>query len=272
MFSLRSLGVGAVAVCAIALGSATSATATTTPAPVNAQLRSFVCQKALDPPARALSIQAVMRPVTGTSKMQMKFDLMRQTKAHPHFTVVHGRGLGSWLTPDNPTLGQRARDVWIVNHPVVDLAAPATYKFRVTFRWTGAQGQTLSTAVQSSSACYQPELRADLFVKSLSASPVVSSDPAGQWAYVATIANRGSTGVAPVEVDFADAGSPPLTATIASVGPKSTGRQRFVAPACVPGATLTVTVDPKQTNDEYSYANNVLAMACPASSSASSSG
>jgi hypothetical protein len=27
---------------------------------------------------------------------------------------------------------------------------------------------------------------------------------------------------------------------------------------------LTVTVDPKQTNDEYTYANNALTMACPA--------
>jgi CARDB len=266
MFSLRSLGIGVVGACAIALGSATTAAGTTTPAPANAQLKAFLCQKAVDPPARALSIQAVMRPVTGTSKMQMKFDLMRQTKAHPRFAVVHGKGLGSWLTPDDPTLGQRAGDVWIVNHPVVDLAAPATYKFRVTFRWIGAQGQTLSTAVQSSSACYQPELRPDLFVKSLTANPITSGGGTGQWAYVATIANRGLTGAAPVEVDFADGGSAPVAATVASVGARSTARQRFVAPACVPGATLTVTVDPKHTNDEYTYANNVLTAACPAPS------
>ena len=263
MISVRSLGVGAVAACAIALGSVTAAAGTTTPPP-NAQLKSFVCQKAVDPPARALSVQAVMRPVTGTSKMQMKFDLMRQTRAHPRFTVVRGKGLGNWLTPDNPTLGQRAGDVWIVNHPVVDLAAPATYKFRVTFRWIGAQGQTLSTAVQSSSTCYQPELRADLYVKSLTANPITSGAGSGQWAYVAEIANRGLTGAAPVEVDFSDGGSAPLTGSVASVGPKSTARQRFVAPACVSGATLTVTVDPKQTNDECNYANNVLTMACPA--------
>ena len=263
MCFLRSLGVGALALCAIALGSGTAAAGTTTPPPATAQLKAFVCQKAVDPPARAVSVQAVMRPVTGTSKMQMKFELMRQTKAHPRFAVVHGRGLGSWLTPENPTLGQRAGDVWIVNHPVVDLAAPATYKFRVTFRWIGAQGQTLSTAVQSSSICYQPELRADLYVKSLTANPITPGAPAGQWAYVAVIANRGQTAAAPVEVDFADAGGAPLTATVASVGPKSMARQRFVAPACAPGATLTVTVDPKRTDDEYNYANDVLTMACP---------
>ena len=266
MLSLRSLGPGAVAACAIALGSGTAAADTPTSPPANAQLKSFVCQKAVDPPARAISVQAVMRPVTGTSKMQMKFDLMRQTQAHPRFSVVRGKGLGSWLTPSDPTLGQRAGDVWIVTHPVVDLAAPATYKFRVTFRWVGAQGQTLATAVQPTSTCYQPELRADLYVKSLTANPITSGPGTGQWAYVAEIANRGLTGAAPVEVDFADGGSAPLSATLASVGPKSTARQRFVAPACVPGATLTVTVDPKQANDEYNFANNVLTMACPAPS------
>jgi len=251
----------------LALACAAPAAATSSPTPATAQLKSFVCQKAVDPPARAISIQAVMRPVTGTSKMQMKFELMRETKAHPRFAVVHAKGLGSWLTPDNPTLGQRAGDVWIVNHPVVDLAAPATYKFRVTFRWIGAQGQTLSTTVQSSSACYQPELRADLFVKSLTANPITSGAGSGQWAYVATIANRGLSGAAPVEVDFADGSSAPIAATVASVGPKSTARQRFVAPACAPGAMLTVTVDPKQTNDEYNYSNNLLTMPCPAAPS-----
>jgi CARDB len=259
----RSLILGGL----LALACAGPASATTPPVsspPPTAQLKAFMCQKALDPPARALSIQAVMRPVTGTSKMEMKFDLMRQTKAHPRFAVVHGKGLGSWLTPDNPTLGQRSGDVWIVNHPVVDLVAPATYKFRVTFRWIGAQGQTLATGVQTTSTCYQPELRADLYVKSLTANPITSGAGTGQWAYVAEIANRGLTAAAPVEVEFADAGSAPVTETVASVGPKSTVRQRFVAPACVPGATLTVTVDPKQTNDEYTYANNVLTMACPA--------
>ena len=129
-----------------------------------------------------------MRPVTGTSKLQMKFELMRQTKTHPRFVAVHGRGLGSWISPTNPTLGQRAADVWIVNHPVVDLSAPATYKYRVTFKWLDAQGQTLSTQAQTSPTCYQPELRADLLVKSLSMTPITTGPNAGKTAYTAVIA------------------------------------------------------------------------------------
>ena len=247
------------AIAVMALGSA-PASGASAPAPHD-QLRSFVCQKALDPPTRAVSIQAVMRPVTGTAKMQMRFDLMRKTKAGSAFKIVRGHFLGSWLTPDNPTLGQRPGDVWIVNHPVVGLPAPATYRFRVSFRWMGSSGQQLSSAVQTSSTCYQPELRADLLVRSLTVTPLAS----GKSTYVAEIANRGLTAAGPVEVDLAGAGTATQAQTLSSVGPKSSVRERFVAPACTPGANLAVTVDPSHTIDEYNFANNVLTMACPAS-------
>ena len=138
-----------------------------------------------------------MRPLTGTSKMQLKFELLRSTRTHPRFMSLHGKGLGNWISPTDPTLGQQPGDVWIVTHPVVDLAGPATYKFRVTFRWLGSQGQTLGTATQTSATCYQPELRADLLVRSLSVNPITSGPSAGQWAYTAVIANRGLTGAGP---------------------------------------------------------------------------
>ncbi|HET6870725.1 MAG TPA: CARDB domain-containing protein, partial [Solirubrobacteraceae bacterium] len=212
-----------------------------------------------------VSIQAVMRPVTGTAKMQMRFDLMRKAKPNAPFKIVRGHFLGSWLTPDNPTLGQRPGDVWIVNHPVVGLPAPATYRFRVSFRWVGSSGQQLSSAVQSSPTCYQPELRADLLVRSLTVTPLAS----GKSTYVAVVANRGLTAAGPVEVDLAGAGSATQAQTVGSVGPKSSVRERFVAPACTPGASLAVTVDPSHTIDEYNFANNVLTMPCPASTPSS---
>jgi CARDB len=255
----------AAGVCSVAAVLMAAAAGASTPAAT--ELRAFVCQRALNPPARAVSIQAVMRPMTGTSKMQMRFDLMRQTKPGARFRLVPGRLLGSWISPDDPTLGQRAGDVWIVNHPVVDLAGPATYQFRVSFRWTGAGGQELQTAVQTSPDCYQPELRADLLARSLSVTPLDS----GRDTYTAVIANRGATGAGPVEVELAGAGSAAQTARLAWVGPRSSARQRFVAPACPAGASLTVTVDPAHTVDEYDFANNALTVACPASGAGSGS-
>lgn len=243
------------------IGSAVASGASA-PAPRD-QLRSFVCQKALDPPARAISVQAVMRPVSGTAKMQMRFELMRRSKTGEPFRLVRGRLLGSWTSPPNPSLGQRPGDVWIVNHPVVDLPAPATYRFRVSFRWTNAAGQKLSTAVQTSPNCAQPELRADLLVRSLTVTPAGS----GRATYTAVITNRGVTAASPVEVDLAGASANPQTATVGSVGPRSTARQRFTAPACTAGAALTVTVDPSHAVDEYDFTNNTLTMPCPASGS-----
>jgi len=269
MFCKRLLGVGAALACALAVGSG-PALGQTSPTAANDQLRSLVCQKALDPPARAISIQAVMRPVTGTSKMQMKFELLRSTRIHPRYVSLRGRGLGSWISPTDPTLGQQSGDVWILTHPVVNLGAPATYKFRVTFKWLSSDGQTLATQVQTSPTCYQPEMRADLLVRSLSVTPITSGASAGQSAYVALIGNRGLTGAGPVQVQFADGAAAPMSGTIAWVGPKSTARERFVAPPCTAGTTLTVTVDPAQTIDEYDFANNVLTMPCPAPPSGSS--
>src|ERR1700733_14336316 len=214
MFRTRFL----IGVLASALVCAASATAATS-SPPRDQLHSFVCQKALDPPERAVSIQAVMRPVAGTAKMQMRFELMRQGASGGPFKMVRGRLLGSWISPQNATLGQRPDDVWLLNHPVVDLSAPATYRFRVAFRWIGAQGQQLSTAAQTSPHC-------------------VAAQPD----------------------------------TIPALGPRSSTRAQFLAPACSAGASLTATVDPSHTIDEFNFANNVFTMACPAPATSGSSG
>ncbi|HET6866217.1 MAG TPA: hypothetical protein VFH80_09845, partial [Solirubrobacteraceae bacterium] len=92
------VAVVAAGLVAMVAGSA-PASGASAPSPPD-QLRSFVCQKAMDPPTRAVSIQAVMRPVTGTAKMQMRFDLMRKAKPNAPFKIVRGHFLGSWLTPD----------------------------------------------------------------------------------------------------------------------------------------------------------------------------
>jgi hypothetical protein len=265
MFRTRFL----IGVLASALLCAASATAATT-SPPRDQLHSFVCQKALDPPERAVSIQAVMRPVAGTAKMQMRFQLMRQGASGGPFKMVRGRLLGSWISPQNSTLGQRPDDVWLLNHPVVDLSAPATYRFRVAFRWIGVQGQQLSTAVQTSANCYEPELRADLLVRSLTVNP--SPSVSGDDVYTAVVANRGQTGAGPFQVVLADAGVAAQTDTITSLGPRSSTRAQFLAPACTAGASLTATVDPSHTIDEFNFANNVFTMACPAPATSGPSG
>jgi len=211
-----------------------------------------------------------MRPVTGTAKMQMRFDLMRQLTPGARFTLVRGRLLGNWISPSDPTLGQRPADVWIVTHPVVDLAAPATYRFRVSFRWSGAQAQRLASAVQTTSNCYEPELRADLLVRSLTVTPSTTPSSSGKDIYTAVVANRGQTGAGPFPVMLTGAGSSPQTTTVTWLAPHSAVHEQFVAPACTPGASLTATVDPAHTIDEFNFANNALTITCPASTASGS--
>ena len=82
-------GVAAVAACVTAsiAGAAPPppSIAVAATAPSRAQLADFICQRALDPPVRAVSVTAVMRPIAGTVRLQMSFDLEQR--------VVISRGL-----------------------------------------------------------------------------------------------------------------------------------------------------------------------------------
>ncbi len=85
-----------------------------------------------------IAVVAVMRPVTGTQRMEMKFVLQRRDAGAGSFATVQGGDLGRWLEPNSPTLGQHANDVWRLRKLVANLPGPATYRFRVSFRWLGA--------------------------------------------------------------------------------------------------------------------------------------
>ncbi len=94
-----------------------------------------------------------MRPLTGTQQLAIEFQLYEKPAGATSWTLVSVPGdsshLNVWLTPTLPTLGQRPGDVWNVPFPVANLAAPATYRFKVTFRWTGANGHVLGTIMHT---------------------------------------------------------------------------------------------------------------------------
>ena len=228
-----------------------------------ALLRDFVCLRARDPAQREISVEAVMRPVGGTLRMALRFQLLRQTKGTGPFRTVTGRNLGSWVTPDNPTLGQRPGDVWNVNHPVLDLDGPATYRLRVTFRWTGVGGRVLDTAVQMSPKCYEPELRPDLLVQSIRVHSIRGN--AKQDRYVAEIRNDGGSAAGPFDVVFSPGGPyPAQTVPVSVLGAHASIYETFVGPVCS-AADPTVTIDDPLVTDDLNPANNTLIATCPAS-------
>jgi hypothetical protein len=114
-----------------------------------ASLGSFVCQQAANPLSRVVGVTATMRPVAGTQRMAIRFQLLERLPGQL-FHYVHGGDLGHWLHPDPSTLVAP----WAVKKPVVNLDAPATYRFRVTFRWIGPAG-VIASATHLSQRCVQ---------------------------------------------------------------------------------------------------------------------
>jgi hypothetical protein len=245
-----------IAACAWVTGSAAASSP-------RAQLTDFVCQRALDPATRAISITAVMRPLPGTRKLSVRFALLTRSQASPVATLVRAGDLGTWISPTDRSLGQQPGDVWNVNKPVVDLTAPATYRFRVTFRWTGAGGRLLGSVVRYSQRCTQTELRPDLAVRSIAVGPIAARP--NRDVYIAQIANLGASAAGPFEVLFAPGdGSPAKTRTVANLGAHRAVRVTFVGPLCSAGGAPTITADPNNQVDDSDRSNNVLTATCPA--------
>ena len=227
-------------------------------------LAGLVCHKALQPTDRSVSIRAVMRPVTGTERMHMRFELLSKSSTGG-VQSVPGNGLDSWISPPDTSLGQRPGDVWIIkDFQVANLPGPALYHYRVSFRWIGTAGRVISTRVRSSASCYQPELRPDLLVSSITVQPIPGKPAKAQ--YVAAIENAGLTGAGLFAVTFAPGGGTvTMTKAVQHLGPGATRHVTFVGPACTASTAPTIVVDPNQTVPEYNYANNALTVppACP---------
>jgi hypothetical protein len=231
------------------------------------ELANVRCQPALDPPNRSISVKAVMRPLTGTRKLSLKFELLERSGAAPTHTVTGAGDLGAWLSPSDTTLGQRAGDVWELNKTVYNLDAPAQYRFRVTFRWLGAHNKVLGTAVHLTAQCTQKELRPDLLVKSVTVS-AIKHQPRKER-YTAVIADRGATGAGPFQVLFTPGDdSTPQSHTVQHIAPHSSLRQSFVGPVCNAGSPPTVVADSTSQVDDYDRDNNALTVTCPAASPA----
>ncbi|MGO9884268.1 MAG: CARDB domain-containing protein [Solirubrobacteraceae bacterium] len=229
-----------------------------------AQLTGFSCHRALNPANRSISVTAVMRPLTGTEHMALRFNLLSTSPLTGITTAVHFGDLGTWKTPKNPTLGQLPGDVWSLQKSVYQLVAPASYRFRVMFRWTGHGGRVIGTAVRLSSRCHQVELRPDLLVSSISVAPI-SGDPADNL-YTAVIANDGNSGAGPFEVLFAPAdGSAPKTRTVQLLRGHTSTMLSFLGPVCTSSTDPTVTADSTDEVDDLNRANNSLTATCPAS-------
>jgi hypothetical protein len=255
-FKLRVVLALVLALSAWAMVAVVSAGAASTP---RAELRDLTCQRATDPPGRLVAITAVMRPVSGTERMALKSEIQRRVGVTGRFSVVRGRGLGQWIHPANPTLGQVSSDVWKFIYKVKNLSGPAYYRFRVWFRWSGSGGRVLSTASELSALCFQPEPRPDLAVRSITLTGL-----SGQRdRYVALVRNLGASAAGPFTIELQTPGSAPQSFDVESLSPGAGVRETFTGPACGVGGTVTATADPARQIDDANRRNNTLTVSCP---------
>ncbi len=251
------------AIAAVPVASGSAAT------PARSQLSPLTCTRSLDPGARAVGVKATMRPLTGTRKMAMRFELLQHSPGLP-VQEVSGGDLGVWRTPPSPTLGQLPGDVWRLQKSVYNLAVPFTYQFRVTFRWTGLHNKVLAMATRYTHTCRQRELRPDLAVKSITVS-AVAGHPTKDL-YTAVIANQGLTGAGPFQVLFAPGDtSTPTADTINFLGPGKARTLSFVGPVCDSTSPPTVSADSASQVNDFDRTNNVLSATCPAPTTTSTS-
>lgn len=249
-----------LALAALSSVAAAAPSARPSAVPPRSHLRSHVCQRAVDPIARTISVTAVMRPVPGTLRMEVRFDLLSRSRTGGAFSAVRGGDLGKWLSPiDQPTLGQRPGDVWVLSHPVAALPAPATYRYRVVFRWSGAKGRVLATKTRVTANCFEPELRPDLSVKSISVHPIIGKPNLDS--YVVLLNNGGSTAAGPFTVEFAAPGRV-IDRTVGRLAAHSTRTELFQGPLCSATSDPTVTVDPAHRILDVNPSNNTLQATC----------
>lgn len=225
------------------------------------ELKDLVCQRALKASKRTVGVTATMRPLSGTVHLSMRWQLMGTQSGH--VTQVRGGDLGKWISPHDPTLGQQPADVWVLKHPVTGVPVGYTYRFRVSFRWIGSDGHVIATSTRTSAPCWQPDMRADLEVQSVSVQSM-AGDPSHDQ-YVVWIDNGGLTAAGRFDVAFTPGGGggSSQTVTFPQLSPHQGVSATFTGPACTSASAPTVTVDPDYAIPDANRANNSMTASCP---------
>jgi hypothetical protein len=219
-------------------------------APAHARLMS--CVKSTDPTARVAVFEGSMRAWRHSRRLQLRFRLQSRTPEDPVWRTVHADGFGRWQSSE---AGVRR---FVYDKRVEGLAAPASYRVVVRFRWRNAHGRIVGRAQRISRTCHEPDPRPNLVVRNLLAYRL---GPA-RARYVAVVANTGRTAADAFAVRFDRAALQLGEAFGAPLAPGRTVRVHLDAPACKAGDALDAIVDPDGLIDEHSETDNRRQITC----------
>lgn len=141
----------AASACALALScapavSASAATAVKPPASATVEQ----CVTSVGQLERSATFVGEMSAVPGTARMAMRIELVEHAAPEVGFHPVLSPGLGAWQRSSPGTKTFKSLD------KVTDLAAPATYRADIHFRWYGAHNRLIKTLELKSPRCQQP--------------------------------------------------------------------------------------------------------------------
>ena len=141
-----------------------------------------------------------------------------------------------------------------------NLAAPASYRTVVRFRWLDASGHVLKGARRTSDACRQPDLRPNLSIGRIDVTPAIAPRTSR---YAVIVRNGGRSPAGPFSVTLRSGAEVLAPLLVPGLAPGEVRVVRFIAAACTPGAVLEAGVDPGDEVDERREDDNVLLASCP---------
>jgi hypothetical protein len=219
-----------------------------------AGVKLLACVPALEQQERTATFEARVRPARGSERMQVRFTLQEREEVLAPWRRVVAPGFDEWLTSDPGVTRYSYSKV------VQNLAAPATYRAVVRFRWLASDGAVLMRSRATSRSCRQPDMRPDVAATRIEVLPLSDYD---QARYVVTVRNTGRSAAGAFSVGLRVGDEELIPLALPGLGAGELLLLRFTGPACVPGAPLTAIVDPDQAVDERDEDDNVLSAICP---------
>jgi CARDB len=233
-----------------------------TAAPAGARL--LACRQSPSINQRSAVVGTWMRPLATARRLALRIDLYQRNPGARWTLRSDVPGLGTWTTPSDALVGTRAGDVFKYRQAVGRLVVPAAYRFHVAFRWLDANDAVVREAARTTAVCRQPDLRPDLVLDSVSATPAPHGG--GLVRYVLLVGNEGRTAVAhaTIAATFPGDTTPGLhLRTLGRLAPGETVPVAFTGPGCASGGQpAAFLADPPNALDEVHEANNALTASC----------
>lgn len=107
------------------------------------------CVTSSEQAERSATFSGEMTAVPGTSKMEMRIDVLERQPGAMAFHTITAAGLGAWRTAAPGVKTYRYLK------QVTNLAAPAFYRGQVRFRWLNARGRLIRSAELRTARCVQ---------------------------------------------------------------------------------------------------------------------